>query len=380
MDRVKIDFINCFGIKSLSHEFDFSNGNVFSIYARNGLMKTSFANTFQYIQNGKQGEIEDKIFNYNGEATVKIDGNDIKKDQVFVIKSFESFYESDISSLLINDEIKTLLSDVLKARTNFLKVLEKESGIKIKRISLGKNVYDLEKQIIEDFSFSESSILFNLNKLESYKPEIQLEGVQYSSIFDSTVLKKIEDPKFQAGLANFISASNEIYESFEYLEKGCLTLPKLKDLKKSLEKNSFFVKDNHIVLSGNKEIADVTNLNSIINEIEESVQKLPEYKEIEKMLSDTKGIVLKDIIETHPEIIEYLSIDKLNLLRKSLWSSYIQNNMNVFSNLCKKYRKLSAAVNCIQIDETPWKKALDIFNQRFTVPFSMSIANLKVQL
>lgn len=31
----------------------------------------------------------------------------------------------------------------------------------------------------------------------------------------------------------------------------------------------------------------------------------------------------------------------------------------------------------MQIDDTPWKRALDIFNQRFTVPFSMTISNLK---
>lgn len=43
MNKLNIDFTNCFGIESLSHEFDFSKGNVFSIYARNGLMKTSFA-------------------------------------------------------------------------------------------------------------------------------------------------------------------------------------------------------------------------------------------------------------------------------------------------------------------------------------------------
>ena len=29
MNRLNIDFTNCFGIESLSHEFDFSKGNVF---------------------------------------------------------------------------------------------------------------------------------------------------------------------------------------------------------------------------------------------------------------------------------------------------------------------------------------------------------------
>ena len=49
MNKLNIELTNCFGIDSLKHEFDFGKGNTFSIYARNGLMKTSFAKTFQLI-------------------------------------------------------------------------------------------------------------------------------------------------------------------------------------------------------------------------------------------------------------------------------------------------------------------------------------------
>lgn len=54
MNKLNIELTNCFGIDSLKHEFDFGKGNTFSIYARNGLMKTSFAKTFQLIQQGKK--------------------------------------------------------------------------------------------------------------------------------------------------------------------------------------------------------------------------------------------------------------------------------------------------------------------------------------
>lgn len=54
MNSLNIELTNCFGIDSLIHEFSFEKGNVFSIYARNGLMKTSFAKTFQLIQKGKK--------------------------------------------------------------------------------------------------------------------------------------------------------------------------------------------------------------------------------------------------------------------------------------------------------------------------------------
>ena len=61
MNKIDVKLQNCFGIESLDYEFDFSSDNVYSIYARNGLMKTSLAKTFGKIQTKKQKEIGDVI-------------------------------------------------------------------------------------------------------------------------------------------------------------------------------------------------------------------------------------------------------------------------------------------------------------------------------
>lgn len=377
MNKLNIELTNCFGIDSLKHEFDFGKGNTFSIYARNGLMKTSFAKTFQLIQQGKKENISDAIFGEPGSAIVQIDGQDIEKKQVFVVKSYESSYESDISSLLIKGDIQTQLKDVFKVCTKLLKALEKDSGLKIKRTSLGKTVYELEPTIVKDFDFNEKDILSNLMELASYEPEIECSDIPYSVIFDDTVLKKIKDTKFQEGIRDFITSSDEIYSSFEYLEKGNLTLPKLKDLKKSLVKDAFFVKQNKVILSGQDAITNSEALEQHISNIETKIQQTPAYKAIENLLNDSKGIVLKDIIETNPEIIGFLALDKLQTLKKCLWGSYIRHNSILFEELCDKYNDFSEAIDALEIDDTPWKKALDIFNQRFTVPFMMNVVNLK---
>ena len=50
MDKMKIDWEYCYGIKSLKHEFSFSEGkHSHLIYAPNGTMKTSFAKTMKYL-------------------------------------------------------------------------------------------------------------------------------------------------------------------------------------------------------------------------------------------------------------------------------------------------------------------------------------------
>ena len=61
LKKLMISLENCFGINKLNCELDFSNCfpncNAYTIYARNGMMKTSFSNTFQYIQDGKDEKI-----------------------------------------------------------------------------------------------------------------------------------------------------------------------------------------------------------------------------------------------------------------------------------------------------------------------------------
>lgn len=57
MEKLKVSLENCYGIKKLEHNFDFSDGKTCSIYASNGTMKTSFAKTFKDISNGKLQKI-----------------------------------------------------------------------------------------------------------------------------------------------------------------------------------------------------------------------------------------------------------------------------------------------------------------------------------
>lgn len=377
MDKIKVDLQNCFGIQDMRYEFNFHGSNVIAVYARNGLMKTSFAKTFKKIQVNKPDEICDAIFGDSASAVIKIDEQDIQSEDVFVINSIESSYESDVTPLLVKDTVKERLKDVLNARDKLLKALEKLSGLKIKRTSGGKVVYELERTIIEDFGFAENSILLNLDALIETERALYCGNITYSTIFDATVLKKIRTPDFQAQIHDFVRSSERVYESFGYLEKGQLTLPKLKDIHKSLQKDSFFVCNNHLVLAGVDVVSDTNMLGEKISEIETAIRQVPELEAIEKLLGDAKGMLLKDAIETHPEIVEFLAIEQLPTLRRALWLSYICDNQRLFDDLREKYQALSDEIDAVDLDDTRWKQALDIFNKRFTVPYSMKISNLK---
>jgi ABC-type transport system involved in cytochrome c biogenesis ATPase subunit len=60
MKMVRVELENCYGIRSLCAELDFSKKNAVAIYAPNGVMKTSLARTFADLS---QGELSrDRIF------------------------------------------------------------------------------------------------------------------------------------------------------------------------------------------------------------------------------------------------------------------------------------------------------------------------------
>ena len=369
---------NCYGIKAMDYCFDFDSDNVICLYARNGLMKTSFTKTLKKIQDGKEEEVCDEIYEKKGIVDVTIDGLKINKNDVFVIKSLENFYESgSISDLLIDGNLKKELENVLAKKDKFLQRLESYSGLKITRTSGGRKVQELVPKVINDLGLKEESFLLNLENILLMTPEYEWHNIKYNDIFDKVVLKKIKDDTFQAEIENFYIEAEKIYEKHEFLAKGEFTLPKLKKLSKALKEESFFVKDNAVYLQGVGRIDSALNIEEKIKEIEEELKTVDSYKRLASLLGDVRGSVLNDVIENNPEIIEYLKLEKLNILKKDLWLSYIESENDRFNELIKEYRNLEEKISVIDIDDTPWKNALNIFEERFTVPYKMKISNLK---
>ena len=94
MNKININFKNCYGISELSYEFDFSDQKPYIIYAPNGVMKTSFAKTFKDLSNGEDSK--DNIFPERITERVICDENasEISADNVFVIDPYDKEYHS----------------------------------------------------------------------------------------------------------------------------------------------------------------------------------------------------------------------------------------------------------------------------------------------
>ncbi|MBS3993031.1 MAG: hypothetical protein KGZ87_04880 [Bacteroidetes bacterium] len=368
MNKLKIHFENCFGIKKLETEFVFNESNkVNAVYAKNGLMKTSFAKVFKKIQDGKESDIKDEIFNQ--EPIIKnitIDDKNIEAKEIFVIRSFERAYESaSISSLLINDEIKEKLSDVLDFKSKFLKNLEKISGVK-----------ELEDQIFKDFGFSKNSFLDFVNEMDLQSNENLGLDLKYSEIFDGTNLETINSNDFQNNIQSFLTKSNDIFNEYKFLDKGNFSFPKLAKVQKELNTNSFFVNQNSITLNNDLSFKTPKDFETKIKEIETKLTDSKEMKAIQKSLSTVKGTILRELLEKNPLLINELKKANLISFKKKVWCSYFSENQEALNNLKIKYHELKKEISNLELDNTAWKEAINIFNDRFTLPFKMEIENM----
>lgn len=135
MQKIQIKLENCYGIKSLDTEFDYTRKKVFVVYAPNGIMKTSLAKAFQDLSKGENSQ--DRI--YKDRSTIRIikdeTGAELQKEQVFVIDSYDQAYKSSkISTLLVNKDLKEQYEETHRTINEKKEVLVRElkavSGLK----------------------------------------------------------------------------------------------------------------------------------------------------------------------------------------------------------------------------------------------------------
>lgn len=208
MHQVKVQLLNCYGIRELSHTFDFSQRKVYALYAPNGSMKSSFAQTFQDIANGKAST--DRIF-----PTRQItDENDVDlpPESVLVLPPYDEFFSHSekTSTLLLNNtlrkEYEQLHLDINRSKTSFLQAMKRQSGSKKKRL-------DHEIALAFTKNDDEESFYQALERVSTEiedQPDSPFAHVQYDSIFDDKILEALKTPSLTAAIHDYIHSLQRI--------------------------------------------------------------------------------------------------------------------------------------------------------------------------
>ncbi|MBD1388855.1 hypothetical protein IC617_05390 [Neiella sp. HB171785] len=380
--KLNLELSNCYGISQLSKEFNFvktqHDDGVNSLYAPNGTLKTSLAKTFKDVETGST--TKDLIFPARATSRdIKIDDVDITPEQVMVIDSYnESYSSQQVSTLLVNDELKqqyeAALKEVDDTRTNLLKALVKVSG---KR--------DIASLLCEVFDKPEKSLLELLTELseQSFSDQTPYSGFKFTDLFNPKVVELISSGDFNQELAEYVDTYDKLIQESSVLSKT-FNHQKAGVVSKSLTDNGFFSASHTVNISvdGEKqEVASKDELNQLLQEEQEKVLQSPELREkfsrVDGKLKNKETQAFRDFIAEHQELLpEYQNLQDF---KQNVLVGYLQSQQSAWDELVATYKQnqelVANIVHQAQQQKTTWESVVDTFNKRFKVPFKLSVEN-----
>lgn len=383
MRSLTLKLQNCYGIRKLDERLDFSTAKAVAIYAPNGSMKTSLAQTFQDIAAGT--ESKDRIFPTRTCIRVVTDENgaELLKDSVLVVRPYEETlgHSAKTSTLLVNaalrKEYEDLHAEIDAAKEAFLKALKEQSHSR----------RDLEKEISLAFTATDDKFYIALNRIRDEvtgRPDAPLKDVPYDLIFDEKVQGFLETKDFKKAISDYIKKYNELLAASTYFKKGVFNYYNATLIAKQLADNGFFAAKHSVNLNAaeKKEITTHKELEDLIASEKDAITK---DKDLRKKFSDIEKLIQKNV--TVREFEAYL-LDHEELLtkfanladfRQEVWKSYIDTKFDLYKTLLDKYQAAEMRRKEIQDqankERTQWEEVIDIFNSRFVVPFKLQAAN-----
>ena len=383
MNTITVDLENCYGIKSLRREFNFSRSNVIAIYAPNGVMKSSLAQTFRDHANDIQSE--DRIF---PERTTKrriIDslGTTLPRESILVVSPYDEEFgvTEKTSVLLVNSRLRKeyegLHAKIDNLKLEFLKELKTQSRSK----------KDLEKEISLAFTPHEDQFFKALIRARS-EVESQagapLADIKYDEIVNDRAIEFLQTQDFRFAIEEYVKKYNELLDSSRYFSRDTFNYFNAATIAKHLASNGFF-KANHSVNLNSDERVEVKSqkeLEALINTEKRKIASEPDlrtkFAAIEKLL--TKNAQLRgfqDYLSENQILLPKLS--NIEGLKEELWKSYFKVTISPYLNLIEEYlgmqKRLQEIEKEAQKQRTQWELVIDIFNSRFFVPFKLMLEN-----
>jgi hypothetical protein len=385
MDTVSIDLENCYGIKALKTSFDFSKERAYAIYAPNGVMKSSLAQTFQDIVRG--ADSKDRIF-LERVTTRNIrdeHGNPITPESVFVIRPYdEEFGPSEKTSSLLVDtklrkEYEKLQAGIDASKATLLKLLKKQSGSK----------RDLEQEIAIVFTSSEPNFktaMGRIRKEVTDQKDAPFADIPYDKIFDDKVITFLQTNKdAQAAILGYVERYNKLLAASTYFKRGTFDYYNAGQIAKSLATNGFFAASHTVNLKGGTkpiEIKTQKELEEVISKEKDSIikdaQLRKQFDDLQKALD--QNVTLREFYNyllQHEVIVSQLS--NIAKFKEDVLRSYLKEHVEQYSQLMSEYDTVEKRSREIEAEaakqQTRWEKVVDIFNGRFVVPFTLSVNN-----
>lgn len=247
MKKLNVELKNCHGIRELDATFCFESGHAVAVYAPNGTMKTSFAQTFKDLASGE--ESSDRMFPTR-ETERRItdeNGNDLDSDDVVVVLSYDEELgpTESTSTLLVNAalrrEYEGLQVDLVEARDQLVAALRSQSCTKQDVIGTVSRVFTQEA---DKFFEALARVEYEVGQLE----DIRFSDLPHDVLFNDKVDAALSTPGVQAQLAEYVTRLNELLDESAFFNRSSFTFYNATNVTKSLGDNGFFSAEHSLLL------------------------------------------------------------------------------------------------------------------------------------
>ncbi|WZL80726.1 hypothetical protein QBE53_13060 [Vallitaleaceae bacterium 9-2] len=381
MFKVHIDLENCYGIAKLTHLFEYNDSlKAHLIYAPNGVMKTSFANTIEDICLGR--ETKDLI--YPSRVTKRVvkkdsfSGADLRDDEILVINSYSESYKSEnVIVLLADEDLKKefdRLHDEIENKVDYLfKCIDKPAG---KQSSIGL--------FATDFEFKPKDVNESLEMIYDEYPKENIDdfsSFKYGKLITPDAEKIFSDEKLRMLIRKYIDLYEKLLSESKVFQSD-FNHTNAENVLKSLSKDGFFKADHRVVLSGNEVSIGEDEFKAVIQEEKRRIidnELSAEFNEIDKLLSKNQALrFLRETIRDNKDIIpELMDFEEF---KRKLWLSYLLMNYDVFQDMVTTYKanklRIKEIIEKAKMQSSRWHTVVNEFNSRFNnMPFEIIIVN-----
>ena len=383
MQKIAIDLQNCYGIKKLKVEFDFSDHQAYAIYAPNGSMKSSLAQTFRDVADGVASK--DRIFPDRVCSREIIDesGAELSKESVLVILPYdEEFGHTEKTSTLLVDsklrkEYEKLHIDIDKSKDTFLKAMKEQSASR----------KDLEKEISSTFTKSDTAFYRALIRIKDEvlaQKDAPFANIQYDMVFDDKVLTLLGTKDVKNAIESYIRRYNELLDTSTYFKKGTFNYYNAATIAKNLADNGFFNAKHTVNLNADEKL-EITSQQQLEDLIAKEKEGISDDKELKKKFVKIEKLLMKnvnvrsfyDYLIEHEELLEKLV--NIESFREEIWKSYFKENIELYNDVIEKSQTAKKRKQEIEKEaenqRTQWESVIEIFNSRFFVPFKLTAKN-----
>lgn len=383
MEALKVNLENCYGIKKLEYEFKFTDEcRTYVIYAPNGAMKTSFANTFKDLLNGNiPCDRMDRSLPSRYDATDD-EGNSIRAESIYVIEPYnEKVFDTagdKVLTLLANEEIR-------KEYLEIYEELDRQKQLLIKKLKKVSGSSNCEEELFNTFASKSDSIFDVFEKvLEDSKNSKDEYTFRYNDIFDKSGKVKAFLEENGELFDEYCTKYEELISESDFFSKspdGVFGTTEANRLKETVKGNEYFLAGHALKIKKHGDIDTGIKFAQIVDDEISKVfndEKLKEiFEKVEKKLNANRDLnaFKKAIVKDMSLVVKLADYEEF---RKEVWYSYLHQLIDMLESIVDLYQKKKADIEKIiekaNSERSRWEKAIDEFHARFiSVPFTLTI-------